>query len=78
MDIPDQRGIEKRLRFLPEIITGLAVSLCVGNQRRNQLQNVLLRMDVGERVIVHRLLEIDRVEHLDPVMIPLQQLAAFD
>ena len=60
----------------PEIVTGFALALGVGDQRRDQLQNVLFRVDVGERVVVHGLLEVQGIENLDLIPVLLQRMAA--
>ena len=67
MDIADQCTVEQRFRLIPERITALTIAFGVGHESRGQLQNVLLRMDIGKWVIVHRLFEVDGVEDLDPV-----------
>ena len=67
VDVADQRAVQKRLCLDPEIIPGLALALGVGDQRCHQLQDVLFAMDIAEGVIVHRLLEVDGVQHLDLV-----------
>ena len=67
VDIADERAVQKRLRLDPEIVPSLAFALGVGDEGRHQLQNVLLRMNVAERVIVHRLIEVDGVQHPDLV-----------
>ena len=76
MDVPDEGGVEQRFRLHPEIVTGLALALGVGDQRRDQLQNVLFRVDVGERVVVHGLLEVQGIENLDLIPVLLQRMAA--
>ncbi len=78
VDIPDKGGIKQRFGFLPEIVPALAIPLGVGNQGIHQLQNVLFRMDIRKRVIVHGLLEVDGIEHLDTVVVALQELSTFD
>ena len=35
-------------------------------------------MDIGKRVVMHGLAEVDGVENLDPIPFPLQELSAFD
>ena len=67
VDIADERAVQKRLRLDPEIVPGLALALGVGDEGRYQLQNVLLRVNVAERVIVHRLIEVDGIQHPDLV-----------
>ena len=54
--------IRDSLRLDPEIVPGLALALGIGDERCYQLQDVLLRVDVAEGVIVHRLLEVDGVQ----------------
>jgi len=58
--------------FLTEYHT---VSFRVGDEGRYQLQNVLFTVNVGEWVIVHGLLEVDRVEDFDFVVVAFKQLA---
>ena len=74
VDIGDERRVEELLRLLPEVAVpaALAVLLGVRHQGRHQLQNVLFVMDIGEGVVVHRLLEVDGVENLDAVLVPHQ------
>ena len=67
MDISDQRRVEQCLRLGPELIPCFSLSLRIGDQRRHKLQDVLLRVNVGEGIIFHRLPEIDRVEDLDDI-----------
>ena len=67
VDVPNQGTVQQRFRLDPKIVPGLALALGVGNQRGDQLQNVLLRMDVGKRVIVHGLLEVDSIEDFNPI-----------
>ena len=67
VDIPDKGAVQKRFRLDPEIVPGLALALGIGDQRGDQLQDVLLRVDVGKGVIVHGLLEVNGVEDFDPV-----------
>ncbi len=61
MDISDKGTVQKRFCFYPEIVSGLAFAFGVGDQRCYQLQDVLFAMDIGERVIVHGLLEVDGI-----------------
>ena len=60
-DVTDQGGIKKGFGLNPEIVTALALSLGVGNQGRHQLQNVLFAVQIGKRIVVHGLFEIDRI-----------------
>ncbi len=45
----------------PKIVPGLAFAFGIGDQRCYQLQDVLFAMDIGERVIVHGLLEVNGI-----------------
>ena len=76
VDIGDERRIEQLFGLLPELVPAFALALCVHHQGRHQLQDVLLRVDIGEGVIVHRLLEVDGVENLDAVLVPHQDSPA--
>ena len=76
VDVPNEGGVKQRFRFHPEIVTGFALTLGVGDQRRDQLQNVLFRVDVGERIIVHGLFEVQGIENLDLIPVLLQRMAA--
>ena len=77
VDVADQRAVQKRLCLDPEIIPGLALALGVGDQRCHQLQDVLFAMDIAEGVIVHRLLEVDGIEHFYLVSIGCKQFSNF-
>ena len=70
MDIADQGTIKQRFRLIPERIASLSFALRVCHERRDQLQDILFAVHIGERIVVHRLLEIDRIEDLDPVLCP--------
>ena len=72
VDIADERRVEQRLRLAPEIVAALAVPLRVGNEGRDQLQNVLLAVEIREGVVVVGLFEVDRVQYLDLILIPLE------
>ena len=78
VDVADQRRVKQGLRLEPEIIASFSFALGVGNQGVDQLQNILLAVNVGERIVVHRLFEVDSVEHLDLVSCVLHQPAALD
>ena len=56
----------------PEGVPALALAFRVGDQGRHNLQNILFRMDVGERIVLHGLLEIDRVQNLDSIPVALE------
>ena len=49
VDIANERAVQQRLRFDPEIVASLSFAFGVGNQRRNQLQDVLFAVNVRER-----------------------------
>ena len=42
VDVPDERAVQKRFRLDPKIIPGLALAFGIGNESRDQLQDVLL------------------------------------
>ena len=56
----------------PEGVPAQALAFRVGDQGRHNLQNILFRMDVGERIVLHGLLEIDRVQNLDSIPVALE------
>lgn len=72
--VPDERRVEQRLRLHPKIVPGLALALGVGDERRHQFKHILLRVDIGEGVVVHGLLEVDGVQNFDAVALVPQQL----
>ena len=78
MDISDQCAVEQRFSFRPEFITGFSVPFGVGNQRGDELKDVLLAMDIGERIVVHALPEVDRIQDPDLVSVALQGFPAFE
>ena len=67
VDIPNEGAVQKRLGLNPKIVPGLALALGVGDQRRDQFQDVLFGVDVGKGIIVHGLLEVDGIEDFDPI-----------
>ncbi len=67
VNISDQRTVQQCFCLVPERISALSVTLGIGHQRGGKLQNVLFAVDIGERIIMHRLAEIDGIEDLDPV-----------
>ena len=67
VDIPDEGAVQKCLGFDPEIVPGLALALSVGDERRDQLQDVLFGVDVGKGIVVHGFLEVDGIEDLNSV-----------
>ena len=76
MDIPDERRVEQRLGLLPEVVPGFPVPLGVGNEGRDQLQNILLAVDIRKGVVVVGLLEVDGIEYLHLVAITEHELSA--
>ena len=67
VDIANERAVQQRLRFDPEIVASLAFAFGIGDQRRNQLQDVLFAVNVRERIVVHTFFEVDGIQHLDAV-----------
>ena len=78
VDIADQCCVQQSFSLNPEVITGFTLALCVCNKRSDQLQNILFRVDIGKRVIVHGLLEIDSVENLDIIAILQKSVSALN
>ena len=77
VDIADQRAVQQRLCFGPELVPGFAVALGVGDQCGDELQDILLAVDIGERIVVHALGEVDGVEDLHLILSDgLQGIAA--
>ena len=77
MEIADQRGIQKRFGFGPELVSAFLPVGSVGNQGSYQLQNILFTVDIGERIVVVGLSEIDCIQNLDAVLVALQQFPSF-
>ena len=77
MQISDQGSEQKTLRFFPEWVSTGPFTLGVGHQGRNQFQNVLFAVDIGEGVIVHRLFEVDGVQNPDLVAVLQHRVATF-
>ena len=69
MQIGDQGGEQKTLRFFPEWVPTGPFTLGVGHQGRDQFQNVLFAVDIGEGVIVHGLFEVDGVQDFQLVTV---------
>jgi len=79
VDISDQRTVQQRFRLGPELVPGLAVTLGVGNQGCDELQDVFFAVDISEGIVVHTLGEVDGVEYLHFILPDgLQRIAAFD
>ena len=66
-DIGHKRTVQKGLRLCPELVALLAVALGIGNQGIDEFQNIALRFQVGDGVIVHGFCKVHAVEHLDPI-----------
>ena len=77
VDISDQGTVKQRLRFGPKLITGFTVAFGVGDQRGDELQDVLFTVDIGKGIVVHRLLKVDRIQDPDLIAVLLQGMAAF-
>lgn len=66
-DIGHKRTVQKGLCLCPELVALFAVALGVGNQGVDEFQNIALRFQIGDGVIVHGLRKIHAVEHLDSI-----------
>ena len=77
MQIGDQGGEQKTLRFFPEWVPAAALAFGVGHQGRDQFQNVLLAVDIGKGVVVHRLFEVYGVQDLDLVAVLQHYVSTF-
>ena len=71
-EVADEGGVEQGFRLAPEIVAALAVPLRVGDEGRDQLQNVLFTVEIRKGVIMVGLFEVDRVQYLDPILISLE------
>ena len=69
MQIGDQGGEQKTLRFFPEWVPAGPFTLGVGHQGRDQFQNVLFAVNIGKGVIVHGLFEVYGVQDLQLVTV---------
>ena len=76
VDIADERRVEQRLGLLPEVVPGFPVTLGVGDEGRDQLQNILLTVDIRKGVVMVGLLEVDGIEYLHLVAITEHELSA--
>ena len=77
MQIGDKRSQQKTFTFFPERVPAAAFSLRVGHQGRDQFQNVLLAVDIGKGVVVHRLFEVYGVQDLDLVAVLQHYVSTF-
>ena len=62
MQIGNQSGLKQSFGFFPERIAATAFALGVGHQGRDQFQNVLFAVDIGERVVVHTLGKVNGIQ----------------
>ena len=76
VDIADECRVEQRLGFLPEVVPGFPVPLGVGDEGRDQLQDILLTVDIRKGVVMVGLLEVDGIEYLHLVTITEHELSA--
>ena len=60
IEISDQCRIEQGFCLDPEIVSGFSFAFGIGDQSRDDLQNIFLGVNVGEWVKVHTFLKIDR------------------
>ena len=77
MQIGDKRSQQKTFRFFPERVAASPLTLGVGHKRCNQFQNVLFTVDVAERIVVHRLFEVDGVQDFYLVAVFQHGLSTF-
>ena len=75
-EVADERRVEQRLGLLPEVVSGFTVPLGVGDEGRDQLQNILLTVDIRKGVVMVGLLEVDGIEYLHLVAITEHELSA--
>ena len=78
MQIGNQGGEQKTLRFFPEWVPAGPFPLGVGHQGCDQFQNVLFAVDIGEGVIVHGLFEVDGVQDFQLVTVFQKCVPALD
>ena len=77
MQIRDQCGQKQSFGLFPERVSAGPFALGVGHQGRDQLQNVLFAVDIGEGIVVHRLFEVDGVQNPDLVTVLQHCVATF-
>ena len=78
MQIGDKSGKQKTFTFLPKWIAARPLTLGVGHQGSDQFQNVLFTVNITERIIVHRLFEVDSVQDFYLVAILQHGLPTFE
>ena len=69
----DEGGVQHLLGVLPEGVTRLSVAVGVHDVAVDERQDVGVRLHVLERVVVHRLIEVDGVEGLHLVAVVREQ-----
>ena len=77
MQISDQGGQKQSFGLFPERVSAGPFALGVDHQGRDQFQNVLFAVDIGEGVVVHRLFEVDGVQNPDLVAVFQHCVATF-
>ena len=79
MDIGDQCRIQQFLCFLPERIPCISFPFGVRHQGRDQLQDILLAVDIGKRIVPHALPEVLGIKDLYGVaLLPQKVTAGYD
>ena len=78
MQIRDQGGEQKTFAFFPKWVPAGPFALGVGHQGRDQFQNVLFAVDIGEGVVVHGLFEVDGVQDFQLVAVFQKCVPALD
>src|SRR5699024_139682 len=66
-DKGNQGGVEELFTLLPELVPGFSVSLGVGDQSCDELQDVLFTVKIHKAVIMETFLEVNGVESRDAV-----------
>ena len=69
MQISDQGSKQKTFAFLPKWIAAAAFSLRVGHQGRDQPQNILFAVDIGEGIVVHTLGKVNGIQDFQLVTV---------
>ena len=78
MQIGDQGSQKQSFGLFPERVSAGPLALGVGHQGRDQFQNVLFAVDIGEGVVVHRLFEVDGVQDFQLVTVFQKCVPALD
>ena len=78
-DVAHQRAIQKPFCLYPKILRAFfSLTFGIRYQRIYQLQNIFLAADIHKGVVVHGFFEVNRIQHLNAVARPLQQLPALN